>query len=65
MHAKNFIVNDSSDRQTVEKILKFFPNSDAIFTLHFVIKPVNSINLRTLVVSPQKKEVLFVLNFIG
>jgi hypothetical protein len=51
MHAQNFVVNKGSNREAVKHVLELFPNSDAEFALHFVIETIDSVDLRTLVVS--------------
>ncbi len=65
MHAKNFVVNKSSDGHAVENILEFFPKSNAVSILALVVKSVNSVNLATLVISSQQEKVFLELYFVG
>jgi|NorSeaMetagenome_1021524.scaffolds.fasta_scaffold790232_2 hypothetical protein len=53
MHAKNFVVNESSNRHAVKDILEFFPDTDRVSALAFIIKSVDSVDLSTLVVTTE------------
>ena len=65
VHAEDFLVNESSDRQTVENVTENAPESDGVSTLALVIEPVNAIDLSTLVIASQQEEVLGVLNLVA
>ena len=65
MNAENLIVYYSCYRETVEALYKLFPQLQRIPSFALVIKPINSIDGPTLVISPQKEEIFGVLNLIG
>jgi len=65
VHAKNFVINKSSDRHAVKHILEFLPDTNAVSALTLVVKSVNSIDLPTFVVTAKQKEVFFILELIG
>ena len=53
MHAENFLVDEGSDRQAVEDVTEDLPESDGIPPLALIVKAINSIDLRTLVIASQ------------
>jgi hypothetical protein len=65
MHANNFVVNECGNRHAVKHILELLPQPNAIPIFALVVKPVNPVNLATLVVAPKQEEVLFEFNFVG
>ena len=81
MHCKDFFVDDSGDRQAIKTVRECFPQFDVVPTFAwksrqhkekchengptFIIKPVNSVDTRTLVISSQNKEIFRVFDLIG
>jgi hypothetical protein len=65
MHTEDLVIDQRSDRETVETISESFPEFYIISTFAFVIETVNSVNRSTFVISSQQKEVLRVLNFVS
>jgi len=65
VHAENFLIYNSSNRQAVEAIGESFPKLDVIAAFAFIIKSVYSIDTSTLVVTPENKKVFRIFDFIG
>jgi hypothetical protein len=65
VHADNFIINDGTAGQAVECIAKLLPHFDGKSATALIVESVNAINARSLVISPQQKEILRVLDFVG
>ena len=65
MHAKNFFINQSCNWEAVETICENFPKLDAVATLALIVKSINAIDGGTFMVSSQKEEVFWVLDFVG
>jgi hypothetical protein len=65
MHAENFLIDQSSDRQTVKNVSEYFPKLDRVAALALIIEPVNSVDLSTLVVTSQEEEVLRIFNLVA
>lgn len=65
MHAKYLVIYQSRHWQTIKNIRKGLPKLNCISTFALVVKPINSVDLSTLVVAPQQEEVLRILNFIA
>ena len=65
MHAQDFIINKACNRQAVEYILEFLPDSDTVTSFAFIIEAIDSIDLSTLVVSSEHEEIFFVLDFVS
>jgi len=65
MHAKDFLINKSGNRETVEAVGERFPQFDVISALAFVVEAINTVNGGTLVVSSEQEEVLGVLDLVG
>lgn len=53
VHAKNFIVDQGSNRHAVKNVLELLPDSNAVAPLAFVVKPINAIDLPALMVAAQ------------
>ena len=64
MHAKDLLVDDGRDWQTVETVGKRLPQFDVVSSLALVIEAVDSVDGRTLVVASEKEEVLRVLDLV-
>lgn len=65
VHGEDLLVDDSGNRKAVEAIGEGFPQLDVVSTLALVVEAVNSVDGRTLVVTPQDEEVLGVLDLVG
>ena len=65
MHAKNFFINQSCNWEAIETICENFPKLDAVATFALIVKSINAINGSTLMVSSQKEEVFWVLDFVS
>lgn len=64
MHAEDFFVNKCTNWQTVEDIRKDFPEFNRVAAFALIIKAINTINLRALVVASQQEEILGVLDLV-
>jgi len=65
MHAKNFLIDESCDRQAVKHVTEDAPESNGVTSLAFVVEAVNTVDLGTFMVSSEEEEVLGVLNFVA
>ena len=64
MHANNFVVNDGTARQTVERVAKLLPHFDRKAATALIVESVNPIDSSALVVPTQEEKVLGILNFV-
>jgi short-subunit dehydrogenase involved in D-alanine esterification of teichoic acids len=64
MHAEDFLINDSCDRQAVEAISESFPQLNIISSLAFIIEAIDSIDARALMIPAQQEEILGVFDFV-
>ena len=44
MHTKNFVVNNSSDRQAVKAVCENFPQLDGVTTLTLIVESVYAVD---------------------
>jgi len=65
VHAQDFFVNESSNRETVEAVGEGFPQFDIVSSLAFVVETINTVDGGALVVSSQEEEVLRVLYLVS
>jgi len=65
MHAKNFFINNCSNRKTVEAISESLPQLDIVATLALIIETIDSVDRCTFVISSQQEEVLGIFNFVS
>lgn len=65
MHGEDLLVNDGGNGQAVEAIGKCLPQLDVVATLALVVKAVDAVDGRALVVTPQDEEVLGILDLVG
>ena len=65
MHAENFLVDQGGDRQAIEDVAKDAPESNGISTFALIVETIDSVDLGTFVISPEKEEVLRVLNLVA
>ena len=65
VHAEYLVVNDRSNRKAIETISERLPKLYIEPPLAFIVKPVNPVDARAVVVPSQKEEVLGVLYLIG
>ena len=64
MHANDFVVNDSTARETVERIAKLLPHLYRETAATFVIKAINTVDTSTFVVTSQEEKVFWILDFV-
>jgi hypothetical protein len=65
MHAEDFFVNDGGNRHAVEAVRESFPELDAVSSLAFVVKTINSVDGSALVVSTQDEKVFRIFDFVS
>jgi hypothetical protein len=65
MHTKYLLRNKSWYRQPIKTKSKLLPYLKVIFSLTFIIKAIYSVDTACLMISPQQKEPLGILNFIA
>jgi len=65
MDTEYFIVDQSSNWETIEALNKFFPQFKTIPSFALIVKSINSINTSAFMVSSQQEKVFRVLNFIS
>ena len=58
VHTQNFVVQKSGDWKTIEAVCEYFPEFYVISLFAFVVKTVDSVNTRTLMISSGHKKVL-------
>ena len=58
MHAENFLINDSGHGQAIETIGEGLPDLYIVPPLALVIKAIDAVDGRTLVIAAKDKEVL-------
>ena len=64
MDAKNLIVDNSSNWETIEALDKLFPQLQRVSALALVIESVDPIDGSALVVASEQEKVLRVLDFV-
>ena len=64
MHAEDLFVDQGCNGEAVKTVGKNFPQLDAMAALALVVKSVNAIDRRALVVAAQEEEVLRVFYFV-
>lgn len=65
MHTEDFLIDQSHHGKTIEDIAESFPKSDGVSSFAFIIESVDSVDLGTLVITPQEEKVLWVLYFVA
>ena len=65
MHAENSILNHGTNRQVVEDLSEGLPKSQGIDSFTLIIKPINSINRRTFMITSKQEEILRIFDFIA
>jgi len=65
MATKDFVIDDSCDRETVETIRECFPKFYRKSTFAFVIKSVNSVYGGAFVIASEEEKVFRVLDLVG
>lgn len=65
MHGENLLVNDGSNWQAVEAVGEGLPQLDVVATLALIVETVDTVDGRTLVVTAEDEEVLWVLDLVG
>ena len=64
VHAQNLLVYESRDGESVEALGESLPNADVESPLALVVESVYTVDRGTFVVSPEKKEILLVLDLV-
>jgi len=64
MAAKDLLIDDGGEGQTVEAIRERFPQFDIVSAFALVVESVYAVNRRALVVTSQQKEVFGVFDLI-
>lgn len=64
VHAQDLVVNDCSDRQTVEAVGEYLPQSNAESTLALVVESVDSVDGGALVVSAEEEQVVWEFDLV-
>ena len=64
VHGEDLLINDSRNWQAVEAIRKCLPQLDVVPPLALVVKTVDTVDRRALVVAAQDEEVLWVLDLV-
>lgn len=62
--AKDLLVNDRSDRQTVETIREGLPELDVVSPLALIVKAVYPVYAGAFVIAAQQEEVLWILDLV-
>ena len=66
MEAEDLVLNDSCQRQVVEKFCECFPDTwISILPQAFIVEAINAIDFTAFVVTSQEEEVLLVLHLVG
>jgi hypothetical protein len=65
MHANDLIINNGATRQAVEGVAKLLPHFDGEATTAFVVESVYTVNSSTFMISSQKKEIFWILDFVS
>ena len=65
MHADDLVIDHGTTRQAIESIAQLLPHLHGEPTTALVIKSVYTIDPCTLMVTPQKEEILWILNFVS
>ena len=65
MNTEYFIIDQSSNWETVEALNKFLPQFKTIPSFALIIKSINSINTAAFMISSQQEKVFRVFNFIS
>ena len=64
MHTKDFFVDNGGDGEAVEAIGESFPEFDAITSLTFIIKTIDTVNRSTLMISAKNKKIIRIFDFV-
>jgi len=65
MHAKDFLINEGSNREAVEAVGESLPELNVISSLALIVEAVDSVDGGALVVSSEDEEVLWVFDLVG
>jgi len=64
MHCEDLLVDNSSDRETIEAICEGFPQFNVISAFAFVIKSINPIDTGAFMVASQDEEVFGIFDLV-
>lgn len=65
MHAEDFVVDQSCDGKTVEAVSEDLPQFYTMASLTLIVEAIDPVDGGTLMVTTQKEEVLWILDFVG
>ena len=65
MYTEYLLCDDRRDWKAVENICEGFPDLDAGSSLTLVMEAIDAGNVRTFMVSPKQKEIIWVFEFIA
>jgi len=63
MHAKDFLVDNGSDRQAIEAVCEGLPDLHIVTPLALVVEAVDAVDRGALVITAQDEEVLWKFDF--
>lgn len=64
MHCEDLLIDNGSDRETVEAVRESLPQLDVISALAFIVEAVNAVDGGTLMVASEDEEILRVLDLV-
>lgn len=65
MHTEDFGSNDCGNRKAVENVNECLPSLDITPSFAFIIEAINSRHIRAFVITPEKEEVLWILDLVA
>jgi len=65
MHSKDFLVDDSGDRQAVEAVGKGLPQLDVIATFALIVEAIDTIDRRAFVIAAEDEKVFGIFDLVG
>ena len=65
VHTEDLVVNESSNRKTVEAVGETLPQSHVVFSFAFIVETVDTVDRSAFVVASEKKEVELVFELVG
>ena len=65
VHTKNLFVYERTDWQAIKDVREYLPKLDRVSSLALIVETIDPVDLGTLVVSSQEKEILRVLNLVA
>ena len=65
MNTKNPIANNSCNGKIIKGITNTFPEFNIKFSFNFIVETIYFIDFRTLMISPEHKEIIGMLDLVG